>query len=233
MKEKEKKPKLYGIKLDKTGHVVLCNDQPLLTPGGKPYALPTVGLAEAIAAEWRERGDKIDASKMPMTRLAATTLDLVSEKREKIIRDCIAYTATELLCHRAEGDTPLAKKQQEIWQPYLDWAALTFDALLRAETGIMPIEQPAEAILALERHIEAYDDYKLMGLHSATDDAGSLILGLALATGYRTAEAVFQAAELDTLAQVASWGEDPVTAARLDAVKRDLENDARWFALLI
>lgn len=230
---KTKVPRTFHVSLKAEGHTVLCNDKPLMTPKGRPYILPTAVLAEAIAAEWRAQADdKIDAAQMPLTCLAATSIDIVAEHPQKTAEALVVYASTDLLCHRADGPQELAARQQTIWQPLLDWCALTFGALLQAGSGIMPIRQSAESIAALDRAVAALDPFRLVGLQSAVDTTGSLVLGLALAHGARDAAEVFHAAELDVLFQRDSWGLDPVTEARLDSVRAEIDAAARWFALL-
>ncbi len=204
----------------------------LLTPAKHPYLLPTKALAEEIAREWRAQGRKVEPATMPMTQLAATALDIVAMDSERIVRQIIAYASTELLCHRVEHPPQLAAHQSKVWQPLLEWCAVRFGALLKADTGVMPIEQTAEAVIALHEAVSSYDAFKLAGLNHAVEVAGSLVLGLALAEGERNSADVFKAAELDSSFQALAWGADPVATARFEAVRCDLDTCEKWFALL-
>jgi len=207
-------------------------EKALATPRGHPYALPTKALAEAVAGEWRAQKEKIVPLTMPMTQLAATAIDIVGKDRERIVRQIVAYAATELLCHRADDPEDLVHRQQEDWQPLLDWYAVRFGALLREASGVMPVEQTAEAVTALHGAVAAMDDFVLAGLSAAVDASGSLVLGLALLEGERDADAVFKAAELDTRFQAVKWGVDPAMQARMDGVRREIEACERWFGLV-
>jgi chaperone required for assembly of F1-ATPase len=231
-KKTETKNVLTTVVSDGSHHVIHRAGRVLKTPAGKAYRLPTAKLAEAIAAEWRAQGDKIVPATMPLAQLAATAIDIVPQKRSEIIEQVVGYAASELLCHRAATPAALAHQQQEVWQPLLDWCALRFDALLCPGTGIMPINQTAEAVRALHKAIAGYDDFFLAGLSSAVDAAGSLVLGLALIEQNRSADEVFRAAELDAHFQTIAWGTDPVITARHEAIRRDLEACENWFALL-
>ncbi len=213
-------------------YALLRGDKPLMTPAKRPYHLPTKELAEDVAREWRAQGDKIAPATMPMTQLAATALDIVSKDRERIVRQIVAFASTELLCHRADHPPQLAERQQEVWQPLLDWCALRFKALMKVGNGVMPIEQTTEAVRALHDGVAVYDDFMLAGLSHAVEVSGSLVLGLALAERERSAVDIFKAAELDSSFQALAWGADPVTTARFEAVRRDLENCEKWFTLL-
>jgi chaperone required for assembly of F1-ATPase len=230
--KKSKEPRRFIVTLAHGKPTIMCDDTPLLTPAGQPYALPTHALAEAIASEWRGQDEKLDLAAMPFTRMAATSIDLVPAKRAHMVDACLAYSATELLCHRDAATGALAARQNEIWQPYLDWAALTFGALFRVGAGVMPIEQPADVVTGIGQTVAALDAFGLMGLHEAVTTSASLVLGLALALGFKPAPEIFFAAELDAHFQIDAWGADPVTMARLAAVRHDIETIERWFALL-
>lgn len=215
------------------GFYVICRgDQPLATPAQHPYALPNQALAQAVADEWRAQGEKIVPASMPMTQLASTALDIVAKDRDQLMRQILSYATTELLCHRADHPPELAARQNKLWQPYIDWCALRYKALLNVGTGIMPIAQTAEALGALHDGVAAYDDFMLAGLSHAVDVSGSLVLGLALAERVHSATDIFMAAELDASFQTLQWGADPVATARFDSVRRDLGNCERWFRLL-
>src|SRR5271165_5088771 len=63
-----------------TGGYVICLDaKPVHTSARRELAAPTLGLAEAIAAEWQAQRDMIDPAKMPLTRLANAIIDGVTD----------------------------------------------------------------------------------------------------------------------------------------------------------
>ena len=164
----------------------------------------------------------------PFEQLTAAAKNLTVEGRAKIIKELAAYAETDLLCHRAEAPPELAARQAEVWQPALDWCAKRFGASLCTGAGLMPIAQSKEALQALRRVIEAYDNARLVGLHKAVELSGSLVLGLALAEGHYTAAQAFEASECDASFQMQKWGEDPVTAARRAAIRKDLDVCGEW-----
>src|SRR4051812_11582288 len=63
------------------GFPVLLDGRPVRTPVRRLLAAPIAPLAAAIAAEWAGQGDQIDPHRMPLTRLANTVIDGVSEAR--------------------------------------------------------------------------------------------------------------------------------------------------------
>jgi hypothetical protein len=183
-------------------------------------------------AEWVAGGARPDARKMPLTQLAATSLDRVPQDRTTIINSLVAYVGSELLCHRAPDGSKLAALQNDEWQPLLDWAADSFGARLQTGTGIMPVKQSTDAIEAFRQVIAEQNDVQLAGVRHAVDSCGSLILGLALAKARLLPEQVFAAAELESLTQADQWGEDPVTTSRHAQIMRELKLCQQWFALL-
>ncbi len=230
--KKEKVTPVYEVAPQDGCFRVLRNERALMTPKGESYDLPTQGLAEAIVAEWRVQEDKIDTSTMPLTQLAATTLDILAKKREKIIDDLLSFTRSELLCHRTEGEGSLSQRQQEVWQPVLDWCSARYGAFFCLTCGVMPTEKREETDQALRCALEAYDNFWLTGVRHGAETAGSLVLGLALAEKHLTADQVFEASELDILHQTKAWGEDPVTQGRQKGIRFDLEVCEKWFFLL-
>ena len=133
--------------------------------------------------------------------------------------------------HAAEP-AALAARQAQVWQPYLDWAALAFDAPLRVTTGIIAIEQPASALDALRATVESLPDFELAAISTAAPAAGSLVLALALRAGRADAEATYSAALLEELYQAETWGEEKGAAARRAGIRAELTAAARFFQLL-
>ena len=230
--KKETAAPVYDVVEDGDVFALHRNGRYLMTPKGNAFRMPNQSMAKALAEEWRAQGDKINAAQMPMTQLAATALDIVSKEREKILRGLLAYIASELLCHRVDDPPALVAKQQEHWQPLLDWCRNRYDVSFCTGSGVMPITQKPEVTQRLSTVLSSFDDFRLAGLSSATDSSGSLILGLALAEKVRTADEIFTAAELDIDHQAGTWGDDPVTKARQAMVKSDLTACEKWFELL-
>jgi len=211
---------------------VLLDGRAIRTPGRAEGLLPTRPLAEAVAAEWAAQGDKVNPQTMPLTGLAWTALDRVRTRRDEIVAAVVAYAGHDLLCYRAEGPIDLAARQQETWQPLLDWLALTFDAPLAVTAGSVSISQPPAALAALARTVAGHDDFALAALSAATAATGSLVIALALTVGRLDAEAAFAAAQLDESYQMERWGEDPDARRRRDAIRAELAAVEHFMTLL-
>src|SRR4029078_23188 len=70
--------KMVAIEPDSAGFTVRLDGKKGRTPGKAPLGLPTRELAEAIAQEWREQGERIDPTTMPLTKLVNSAIEGVS-----------------------------------------------------------------------------------------------------------------------------------------------------------
>ena len=216
----------------KDGFTVTLDGKAILTPGRNPLTLPTRGLAEAVAAEWAAQEKTVRPQDMVVMSLVCTAIDLVRPRRGEVVAELADYGGTDLICYRAERPEYLVARQNEVWQPLVDWAALQLDVPLATTSGLIAAPQPEAALAALARAVEAHDDWALTGLATAVNTAGSLVIGLALSHGRLDAEGAFDATELHESHQIEAWGDDPDTTRRRAQVLRDLDAAARFLALL-
>src|SRR5215475_2389681 len=79
---------------------ILLDGKPVLTPSRRPLAAPSLALAQAIASEWDAQTEVIDPARMPLTRLANTVIDGVSEKSQPVVDEIAKYLASDLLFYR-------------------------------------------------------------------------------------------------------------------------------------
>jgi chaperone required for assembly of F1-ATPase len=202
----------------------------LHSPAGTPLRLPTMSLASAIADEWRVQGDDIDSATMPLFSLAVTVIDRVTPQRDMVMAELVAYGGNDLLCYR-DAQTDLASCQHDQWQPWLDWLADEHDIHLEVVSGIMPIGQ--SGALKFGALIAAHDDWQLGILHRATSLSGSLVLGLGFVSMMIDSDAMFDLAFLDELWQNKTWGTDFETAHRHGFLRAEIQDAARFLALLV
>ena len=213
------------------GFRVVLDGRPIKTPAKADLVLPSLALAEAVAAEWQAQGAEVEVRSLALTGLVWTAIDRVGSDRARVVEEVAAYAAHDLVCYRAEAPAELAALQQAVWQPLVDWAALSFEAPLAVTAGVVPIAQSPEALAALRQAVATKSDLELTALNAAVTAAGSLVIGLALGAGRIDAAAAFEAAQLDESYQIERWGEDPEAARRRAAIKADLEAAARLFEL--
>jgi chaperone required for assembly of F1-ATPase len=169
---------------------------------------------------------------MPLTQLANAAIALLPEHRAKAAERILAYGKADLLCYRAETPEELVQRQAAQWDPLLDWADATFGARLAVGKGIAYVEQPAEALLALEKAVWRHDSFGLVGLHTAATISGSLVLALALAKVRLDAGEALAVALLDETWQAEKWGLDTASMARHTRLRTELEATERFLRLL-
>ena len=214
-----------------SGIQVLLDGRPVRTPAKNLLILPTRGLGEAIAAEWRAQAETIDPASMGLTRLANSVLDNVLQNREASIEEIARFSATDLVCYRASEPENLATRQKDAWQPLIDWAASAFGARVAVTDGLLPVAQSERCLSALRKAIEAFDDFPLTGLHAATAACGSVVIGLALGHGRIDGAAAWEMSLIDETFQIELWGEDEDAAIRRAALRRDIASAADFLAL--
>lgn len=224
--------KTAAITEDGGRFVVQLDGKPVKTPHRAVLALPNRPLGEAIADEWSAQRDKIDPKSMPMTQLANTAVALGPEHHAKAAEQILAYGKSDLLCYRADAPEELVGRQAVLWDPLLDWADERLGARLAVVQGIAFVEQPATALLALEKAVWRYDAFGLVGLHAAATITGSLVLALALAEGRLSADKALELAQLDEIWQAEKWGLDAAAEARMAKLRTDLEAAHRFLRLL-
>lgn len=213
------------------GWGVLLDAKALRSPAKRPFVLPTVTLAQAIAEEWQAQGEKVDPHSMPLMQFAATAIDRLSDNRAALADEIAGYGRSDLICYRAEEPPSLARRQEETWQPLIAWAAERYDVALNVTTGIVAVEQPAHTLATFRRMLEACDLFALTALAGATGGAGSLVIALALMEGRLGPDEAADAALLEELFQAEKWGSDPEAERRRAGILADLRAAKRFHTL--
>jgi chaperone required for assembly of F1-ATPase len=167
----------------------------------------------------------------PLTRLAGTAQQRIAPDPAPTVDAIARYAETDLLCYRAEQPEQLVARQAREWQPWLDWAAQTYNAPLRVGTGITFVRQHRGSVAALRDAVAALDFAALTALGIAVPALGSLVLGLALAEGRLDAAGAHALGALDELFQAEVWGEDAQAAARRRAIAADIALAERFLDL--
>lgn len=211
---------------------VLLDGRGIRTPGKREFVTPVEGLAAAVAAEWDAQGERIDPTTMPLTRLLNSAIDAVSERKDEVANDIVAFAGSDLLCYRAEAPDALVRRQAEAWNPVLAWARRELGADLKLREGVMPIEQPAEALDAVRNALAGVDPMTLAALHVLTTISGSALLAIALWRGHVTAEEAWAAATVDETWQREQWGHDAEAEAHAALRRAEFEAASRCVRLL-
>ena len=194
------------------------------TPARALLAMRSRPLAEAVAAEWQEQGERIDPSTMPLTRLANVAIDGVAKEAEAVAAEIVRYAGSDLVCYRADAPDRLVARQSAHWDPVLAFARDALGARFVMAEGVMFVEQPAEALEAVSHAVQRDDAFALAALSTITTLTGSALISLALQRGQLSADAAWAAATVDEEWSAEIWGHDAEAADR-QAFRR-LEFDA-------
>lgn len=214
------------------GYTVELDGRAMRTPAKAPLIVPSQALAEAVAREWHGQSETIDTQAMPLNNLVCTAIDIVAPHRPAIVEEVADYGVHDLLCYWTDETGELLRRQQQFWQPLLDWAGEDLGAPLQKTCGVMPQVQAPECLAALKLAVEEHSDLELTGLAAAAKAAGSLIIGLALSKGRVDAGQAAELSQLDELYQAELWGEDAEAVQRRAALRHDLESAGRLLDLV-
>ena len=210
---------------------ILLDGKPIRTPASLAFVLPNETLAQAIAQEWRDQGEKLKPESMVLTKLANTAIDRVPANRAAWIAQILAFAKSDSVCYRATVPAGLVARQAALWDPLLEWAHARYGAQLRATDGIGFVEQPHEAIEALACAVRAHNDFALAALHAAAALTGSAIIALGLSEGRLDADEAFAASQLDEIYQAEKWGKDEQALIRSCSKAAELTHIARFSRL--
>lgn len=201
---------------------VHLDGKPVRTPGKSLLALPTEQAAALVAAEFDAQKEIIDPVTMPVLRLVNTAIDGVASDPQAVLEDMLRFASSDLLCYRADGPQGLIDRENEHWDPVIDWARASLGARFDLAEGIIHVNQPREAIAVLGVHLaQRAEPLRLAALHVLTSLTGSALLALAIDFGQIDGEAAWQAAHIDEDWQIEQWGQDAEAEARRAHRKRD------------
>lgn len=195
------------------GYAVLLDGKPIRTPARRALTAPSPAVALAIAAEWQAQREQINPASMPLTRLANSIIDGVTDHPVPVAAEVAKYLACDLLFYRAAAPAGLVERQRCHWDPILAWADETFGARFELAQGIRHVTQPAEALAAASAAIPN-DPWPLGALHVATTLTGSALIALALARRRLEVETAWLAANVDEDWNMEQWGRDELALDR-------------------
>ena len=220
------------------GFSVLLDGKPVRTPARQALTLPTMALAQAIAAEWTAQGEFIDPGAMRLTKLANSAIDGVAAQAPEVEADIVKYAGSDLICYRAEEPESLVRAQAQAWDPLLHLAREKWDARLILCAGVIFHPQPAPALAAVAAQVRAHvgegpaAPFRLAALHAMTTLAGSCVIALAAAMGEIDADSAFAAANVDEDHQMRVWGADEEALVKRGLRLEEMRAQARLCALL-
>lgn len=214
------------------GLAIRLDGRPVKTPLRAELSVPTKAMADAVILEWEAVEEKIDPAAMPMTGFANAAIDRIGPERATFVAAISAYGETDLFCYRAEAGEPLAARQAEIWDPWLNWARARYDVAFNIVEGIMPQSQPLETVARLQAAVASRGTFELAAMAKLAHLSGSLVATLALVERAGTAEELWAASCLDEIWQEELWGEDYFATKNRNDREAEFMQAARFLELL-
>jgi chaperone required for assembly of F1-ATPase len=213
------------------GFTVRLDGRAVKTPAKTLLVVPTLALAQAIAAEWDAQQGLVQPDTMPHTRTANSALDKVAPQFALVAENMALYGGTDLLCYRATGPQELIDRQQAQWGPLLDWCATDLQAPLIATAGVMHIEQPPASLARLSEIVHGWTAFQLAAAHDLIAISGSLVLALAVTLGRLSVSDAWSLSRIDETWTNEQWGVDD-DAAYLESLKQAaFAHAARFYGL--
>jgi chaperone required for assembly of F1-ATPase len=213
------------------GFSVLLDGRSVKTPAKTPLVVPTMTMAQAIAAEWEAQEEEVQPLTMPVMRGANAALDKVTLQFDEVAAMLAEYGATDLLCYRAESPKELIERQAQAWDPILDWAATELGARLTSAQGVMFVSQDAVALEKLHELVRQMTPFELAAFHDLVGISGSLILGFAAIHNHLPIEQIWDLSRLDENWQIEQWGVDDEAAEQAAAKREEFLRAKRFYEL--
>ena len=178
------------------------------TVKGAPQLLPTQSLAERLASEWADQGEKIDPKTLPLRDMADYALDIVSPDPSTLAEKLTAYGDTDTLLYRADPEDALYSRQQEVWEPIVAGFEEREGVSLTRISGIVHRPQDQSVLARLGARLNAIEPFALAGIEAMTTLSASLITGLSASLPEADPAALWEAASLEEEWQADLWGRD-------------------------
>jgi chaperone required for assembly of F1-ATPase len=213
------------------GFTVLLDGRGVKTPAKTPLIVPTMAMAQAIAAEWDAQEGEVQPLTMPVMRGANAALDKVGTQFDEVAAMLAEYGATDLLCYRADSPRELIDRQAQAWDPVLDWAAEALGARLTSAQGVMFVAQDAAALEKLHGLVRQMTAFELAAFHDLVGISGSLILGFAAIHDHLPIEQIWDLSRLDENWQIEQWGVDDEAAEQAAAKREEFLRAKRFYTL--
>ena len=222
---------LVSVKPKEDHFAVYLDDRELKTPGKATVQLRNEALAIKIADEWDAQEEHIVPGSMPLTQLICTAVDRITQNRSEIEGLIANYIETDLVCHRVETPIDLAMRQNDAWQPFVDWVQSFYDVNVPVTTSILPMPVDPDVTARIRHVLAQFDDCELAAISVMTQAMGSVILALAIAEGEVDATSAAKASQLDERYQRDLWGSDREDEQRLTNLVADVVSAADFLAL--
>jgi chaperone required for assembly of F1-ATPase len=214
------------------GWAIGLDGRSVRTPARAPLVVPTEGLADAIAEEWRSVGETVDPRAMRLTGLANAAIDRVAPERQAFAAGLARYGEADLACYRSDWPPDLVSRQAESWDELLAWGRRRYDVDFATTSGVLHVPQAPATVERLAQAVAELDSFRLAGLSPLVTIGGSLVAALAVLEKAITPEEAWDAVSIDDRWQLDQWGADEEALTMLKNRQRDFMAAARFLELL-
>ena len=153
--------------------------------------------------------------------------NLSLEMREKIITDILSFVDTDVLFFRAEYPDNLIKKQNEKWNPLLEWFKKEYGVEPKVTSQITPPKQDKKLAKVIGDEVSKMSGRELIAFSKTAGGFTSLILALAVMKKHISVDDAFALSRLDELFQNEMWGEDKEALNSRKLALNDVKNAMR------
>lgn len=144
----------------------------------------------------------------------------ISEHRPETVENMCKLAATDTLLFWS-ADEEVYKRQQKIWQPFLDGFGKSSGAEVKISRNL-DVPDNEQCFKVLKKRIGALSDKELTAVMLAALQLRSVILGLCILDEETEIDDIFAAAFLEELYQNEFWGTDEAVAAKRELIKKEL-----------
>lgn len=220
-----------------SGCEIHLDGRPVKSPSGASLSVPSVALADAVVLEWAGQEKEIVPDSMPLTQLLITAQDRVARERAAMEKAVLGYLDTDLLCYRATLPAATARRQAELWGPWLGWFEREYGVKLLTTESLNALSQPEAAHRAVKECVAGLDDLHFTALQVVVGLCGSLVLGMAFIKQAVAPDQVYDAALAEESFKAFVYGEEkhgpaPHEEKRRAAMMRDLQACRKFLDLL-
>ncbi|MGB7285609.1 MAG: ATP12 family protein [Salaquimonas sp.] len=201
--------KSVTIKADGDEWRILLDGRTVKTPAKSVLSLPTDAAARMVADEWDAQEKEINPAIMPVTRLANTAIDGISQDPQAVLEDVVSFASNDMLFYRGSHPETLIEAQRRHWDAILDLIQAETGARFETIEGISHIAQSKEAISLFSARLAKHNaPIKLACLHTMTTLTGSALIAFSLIENLISFDTAWAAAHVDEDHNISFWGED-------------------------
>lgn len=227
-----------SVAKDERGFAVMLDGKTIKTPDKSVLMATNENLAHLCAGEWNAQEKHILPDTMPLTQLLNTKIDRISKERKTMEKLVLNYIDTDLLCYRTDEPEEIAKVQNDLWQPWVDWFENAYSERFEITKGLGALKQPPAIHEKISAAVGAYDDDHFTIFQMLVPTTGSVILALAFINQDAGVDDLICCAFAEEDYKFILYSEhihggDPLTEKKKVSLRRDLEAAKSYLDTLV